>query len=114
MASRGNARVQLRWSPSLVPGTRGDEVFVEDSGVWVLEAANRAARVEDGGVVDQVLVPFPRSCRWLFRGVGAVDSCRKIELIVLIDFQSLTLKTNWPFLGLIPRAVLQTGNVELW
>ena len=114
MASRGNARVQLRWSPSLVPGTRGDEVFVEDSGVWVLEAANRAACVEYGGVIDQVLVPFPRSCRWLFRGVGAVDSCRKIELIVLIDFQSLTLKTNWPLLGLIPRAVLQTGNVELW
>ena len=101
MASRGNARVQLRWSPSLVPGTRGDEVFVEDSGVWVLEAANRAACVEYGGVIDQVLVPFPRSCRWLFRGVGAVDGCRKIELIFncanrfLITYTEDKLATPW-------------------
>ena len=50
--------------------------FIEETSVWILEAADWATGVEDGGVVDQASVPLPGSRSWLFRWVGAVDSCR--------------------------------------
>ena len=73
MASRGNTGVQKRWSPGLVPGADGDEVLVECASVRVLEAAHRTAGVEDRGVVDQAVVPFPSSSRWLFRRVRTIN-----------------------------------------
>ena len=74
MASCGNARVQLRWSPSLVPGAGGDKVFIEEAIVWILEGANRAAGVEDRSVVNQASVPFPGACLCLHRWVAAFNS----------------------------------------
>ena len=76
LAGRGDARVKQRWSPSLVPGACGDQVFIEEATVWILEGSNRATGVEDRGVVDQAAIPFPGSSSWLFRWIGAVDSCR--------------------------------------
>ena len=73
MASCGNTGVQKRWSPGLVPGADGDEVLVECASVRVFEAAHRTAGVEDRGVVDQAVVPFPRSSCWLFRRVRAIN-----------------------------------------
>ena len=73
MASRGNTGVQKRWSPGLVPSAGGDEVFVEGASVRVFEAAHRAAGVEDRGVVDQAVVPFPRSSCWLFGRVRTIN-----------------------------------------
>ena len=73
MASRGNTGIQKRWSPGLVPGAGGDEVLVHGASVRVLEAAHRTAGVEDRGVVDKAVVPFPRSSCWLFGRVRTIN-----------------------------------------
>ena len=74
LAGRGDARVKQRWSPSLVPGACGDQVFIEEATVWILEGSNRATGVEDRSVVNQASVPFPGASRWFLRRVSAVDS----------------------------------------
>ena len=76
LAGRGDARVKQRRSPSLVPGACGDQVFIQEATVWILEGSNRATGVEDRGVVDQAAVPFPGASSWLLRRISTVDSCR--------------------------------------
>ena len=76
MASCGNTGVQKRWSPGLVPGAGGDEVFIEEASDWILEATDRATGVEDGGVIDQAAVPFPGPGSRLLGRISTVDSCR--------------------------------------
>ena len=76
LAGSGSARVKQRRGPSLVPGAGGDEVFIEEASVWILEATDRATGVEDGGVIDQAAVPFPGASSWLLRRISTVDSCR--------------------------------------
>ena len=76
MTGSGSTRVEQRRGPGLVPGAGGDEVFIEEASVRILEATDRATGVEDGGVIDQAAVPFPRAGSWLLGRISTVDSCR--------------------------------------